>query len=78
VSDTVLGAISSIADACEDWASDAEEFFEENYKVVVGAFIAPFSSDSSGGESNWNDDINSLPEYDPLSASSLASKSQNH
>ncbi|WP_160690535.1 hypothetical protein [Clostridium sp. C2-6-12] len=73
VSDAVLGATSTIADACEDWASDAEEFFEENYKAVVGAFIATFSSDSSGGESNWNDhssneDINSLPEYDPISA----------
>ena len=39
----------------EDWASEAEEFFEENYKAVVGAFIAPFSSDSSGGKSDWND-----------------------
>ena len=40
-------------------ASDADEFFEENYKAVVGAFIEPVSSDSSGGESNWNDGDNS-------------------
>lgn len=52
VTDAVLGARSTIADACEDWASDAEEFFEENYKAVVGAFIAPVSSESSDSNSN--------------------------
>jgi len=39
VEDAVLGATSSIADACEDWASEAEETFTEDYKLVVGAFI---------------------------------------
>jgi len=47
VTSEVLGATAAVANACEDWASNAEELFQENYKLLVGASILCIKNEMS-------------------------------
>ncbi|AQR93135.1 hypothetical protein [Clostridium saccharoperbutylacetonicum] len=64
--EAVLAATSDYADANDDGEiddEDAEEILENAYRLLVGAFITKFGSDSSGSDdcsvSSWGDDSES-------------------
>lgn len=57
VAEAVMGAAAAVANACEDFDEDAEELIEEEFKLLVGAFIAGFGSWKLGSEED-NDVFN--------------------
>ncbi|NFH91225.1 hypothetical protein FDA33_13615 [Clostridium botulinum] len=60
VAEAVLGVTAEFADVCEDGEIDdeeAEELLEDVFKLLVGAFIGMFGSDSL--ENDWDDDMTS-------------------
>ncbi|OOM15895.1 hypothetical protein [Clostridium saccharobutylicum] len=66
VRQAVIGAEAAVANGESD-EEEINEAIEEANKVLVGAFMAMFGNGKSSLSSD-NDDIDSLPEYDPLTA----------